>query len=174
MQELRKMAAMFIRVEDMRRYQDSVQSAPIPVEAKKTAKEPMTRESNCLREWKQARFSNYAPLNATKSRILDEVLQAALILLPRKFQNPPNVGMSKYCRYHRNNGHTTEECETLRDKIEEMIRAGHLKHYIQGTEGGETRPHYDRSDNRRFERRDERRPERREARREPVRDQNVE
>lgn len=28
-------------------------------------------------------------------------------------------------------GHSTEECITLRDKIEELIRAGHLKKYIK-------------------------------------------
>jgi len=80
-------------------------------------------------ERRPAKFSNYAPLNVPRSRILDEVLQAELIPPPRKYQNPPNADLSKYCHYHRNNGHTTDECDTLRDKIEELVRAGHLKHY---------------------------------------------
>ncbi|XP_027915152.1 uncharacterized protein LOC114174515 [Vigna unguiculata] len=134
----------------------------------------MTRDQNRPEEQKQARFSNYAPLNAPKSRILDEVLQAELIPPPRKFQNLPNADMSKYCHYHRNSGHMTEECETLRNKIEELIRASHLKHYVKNVGEGGSRPRYDITNNRRFERREERRPECKESRREPGRNQNVE
>ena len=134
----------------------------------------MTRDQNRPEERKQARFSNYAPLNAPKSRILDEVLQAELIPPPRKFQNLPNADISKYCHYHRNSGHMTEECETLRNKIEELIRASHLKHYIKNVGEGRSRPRYDITNNRRFERREERRPECMESRREPGRNHNVE
>ncbi|XP_027912513.1 uncharacterized protein LOC114171939 [Vigna unguiculata] len=93
---------------------------------------------------------------------------------PRKYQNPPNADLSKYCHYHRNNGHTTDECDTLRDKIQELVRAGHLKHYIRETGEGAPRPRYERNDNRRVERRPDRRIERREPRREPARTQHTE
>ena len=33
---------------------------------------------------------------------------------------------SKYCRYHRGEGHTTDECITLKDEIENLIRQGRL------------------------------------------------
>jgi len=39
--------------------------------------------------------------------------------------------MTKYCRYHRNHGHTTEECKALQDKIEELVRAGHFHRFIR-------------------------------------------
>jgi len=39
--------------------------------------------------------------------------------------------MTKYCRYHRNHGHTTEECKALQDKIEELVRAGHFRRFIR-------------------------------------------
>jgi len=39
--------------------------------------------------------------------------------------------MTKYCRYHRNNSHTTEECKALQDKIEELVRAGHFRRFIR-------------------------------------------
>jgi len=121
MQELRKRAAMFIRVEDMRRYQSNAQSPSARTEIKRTNKEPTPRDRNRPSKRRSAKFSNYAPLNAPRSRILDEVLQAELIPPPRKYQNPPNAYLSKYCHYHRKNGHTTDECDTLRDKIEELI-----------------------------------------------------
>ncbi|XP_020239446.1 uncharacterized protein LOC109818404 [Cajanus cajan] len=35
----------------------------------------------------------------------------------------------------RNYGHTTDECRTLRDRIEELIQAGHLGQYVQRQQG---------------------------------------
>ena len=67
-------------------------------------------------EPRQPRFTRYAPLTVARSRILDEALQADLIPPPRKTTTPPNVDMTKYCRYHRNHGHTTKECKDSRIK----------------------------------------------------------
>jgi len=39
--------------------------------------------------------------------------------------------MTKYYRYHRNHGHTTEECKALQDKIEELVRAGRFRRFIR-------------------------------------------
>lgn len=41
------------------------------------------------------------------------------------------ANMNKYCKYHRNNGHTTKECATLRDKVEELVQVGHLKRFLR-------------------------------------------
>ena len=45
--------------------------------------------------------------------------------------------MTKYYRYHRNNGHTTNECKALQEKIEEFVRVGHFRCFIHRDE----RPH---------------------------------
>jgi len=108
---------------------------------------------NHPKEQKLSKFVRYMSLNAPKSRILDEVLQIELIPLPRKFQSPPNADMSKYCQYHYNNGHTTDECETLRDKIPELIRVDHLKHYVKHAGEGGSRPNFYRSLSGRIDRR---------------------
>jgi len=42
--------------------------------------------------------------------------------------------MTKYCKYHRNNGHTTDECKALQDKIEELIFADQLRWFIKREE----------------------------------------
>ncbi|RDX68098.1 hypothetical protein CR513_52950, partial [Mucuna pruriens] len=38
---------------------------------------------------------------------------------------------TKYCHYHKNYNHITKGCITLRDKIEELIQAGHLIKFIK-------------------------------------------
>ena len=39
---------------------------------------------------------------------------------------------NKYCQYHKDVGHTTEECITLKDEIKKLIYHGYLKDYING------------------------------------------
>ena len=39
--------------------------------------------------------------------------------------------MKKYCRYHQDYGHDTEECYQLKDEIEALIRWGHLWRYVR-------------------------------------------
>ncbi|XP_017420424.1 uncharacterized protein LOC108330453 [Vigna angularis] len=82
------------------------------------------------------RFHQYTPLNASREKILREALSADLLPEPMKRPTPSGADGSKHCAYHKNMGHTTEECVTLKDKIEELIQAGKLKKYIR-----DDRPH---------------------------------
>ncbi|GAV66258.1 LOW QUALITY PROTEIN: hypothetical protein CFOL_v3_09768, partial [Cephalotus follicularis] len=36
----------------------------------------------------------------------------------------------KYYRYHRDHGHDTEECRQLKNQIEDLIRKGHMRKYV--------------------------------------------
>ena len=100
-------------------------------------------------EPQQPRFTRYATLNVPKSRLLDEALQADLIPPRRKTTTPPNADMTKYCRYHRNHGHTTKDYKALQDKIEELVRAGHFRRFIRRDDHPSRARHPPRSDHRR-------------------------
>ena len=38
---------------------------------------------------------------------------------------------SKYCRFHRDIGHTTDECRQLKDEIEGLISRGYFQQYVK-------------------------------------------
>ncbi|XP_017410260.1 uncharacterized protein LOC108322623 [Vigna angularis] len=77
------------------------------------------------------RFQQYTPLNAPREKILREALSADLLPEPVKRPTPSGADESKHYAYHKNMGHTTEECITLKDKIEQLIQVGKLKKYIR-------------------------------------------
>ncbi|GAV69103.1 hypothetical protein CFOL_v3_12604, partial [Cephalotus follicularis] len=55
----------------------------------------------------------------------------SLFQWPEKMRAPAeNRSMEKYCRYHRDHGHDTEECRKLKNQIEDLIRKGHLRKYV--------------------------------------------
>jgi len=56
--------------------------------------------------------------------------------------------MTKYCRYHRNHGHTTEDCKALQDKIEELVRAGHFRRFVRREDHSSRSHHPPRFDHR--------------------------
>ncbi|GAV74227.1 hypothetical protein CFOL_v3_17707, partial [Cephalotus follicularis] len=50
---------------------------------------------------------------------------------PEKLRTPAeNRNVEKYCRYHRDHGHDIEECRQLKNQIEDLIRKGHLRRYV--------------------------------------------
>ena len=44
--------------------------------------------------------------------------------------NPTKRDNTKYCEFHRDHGHRTNDCIHLRKEIEYLIRRGHLRHYV--------------------------------------------
>ena len=46
-------------------------------------------------------------------------------------KSPPKKRNSdKYCRYHKDHGHDTEDCFKLKIAIEKLIEAGHLAEFV--------------------------------------------
>ena len=80
----------------------------------------------------RGKYNTYEWLRASLSEIIKDVQVAELIQFPaskkRKF---PPANKSKYCKFHRDYGHDTNDCVTLKDKIETLIRKGRLTKYRQ-------------------------------------------
>ncbi|CAJ2644717.1 unnamed protein product [Trifolium pratense] len=74
---------------------------------------------------------DFTPLNASKVYVLNEILASGLANLPPKRTND-----NAWCAYHRCRGHSTEKCFRLRDLIEELIKSGHLRRFIDDAAQG--------------------------------------
>jgi len=113
MHKVKLRAADYVRMEEMQTLPTNFCNDYATTTANPTPQPP--RPDTRPREPRQARFTRYASLTVARSRIFDEALQADLIPPPRKTTTPLNADMTKYCRYHRNHGHTTEDCKALQD-----------------------------------------------------------
>ena len=51
---------------------------------------------------------------------------------PEKMKGDPNKrNRNKYCRFHRDHGHDTDECFDLKQQIENLIRQGKLRGFLR-------------------------------------------
>ena len=55
--------------------------------------------------------------------------------------DPSKRNQNLYCTYHRDKGHTTEQCRVLKDHLRQLVKAGYLKEFVvdsgnQGTGEG--------------------------------------
>ncbi|XP_075670272.1 uncharacterized protein LOC142640052 [Castanea sativa] len=47
--------------------------------------------------------------------------------------DPSRRNQNLYCTYHRDKGHTIEQCRVLKDHLEQLVKAGHLKEFLVET-----------------------------------------
>ncbi|KAK4385916.1 hypothetical protein Sango_2715600 [Sesamum angolense] len=52
--------------------------------------------------------------------------------------NPKRLKSDKYCRFHKDRGHNTEDCYHLKNEIEKLIQRGYLKEYVENKPSGHT------------------------------------
>ena len=62
------------------------------------------------------------------------------------FQWPNKMGcdlsrrnQNLYCTYHRDKGHTTEQCRVLKDHLEQLVKARYLKEFVVNSRNQESR-----------------------------------
>jgi mRNA-degrading endonuclease YafQ of YafQ-DinJ toxin-antitoxin module len=80
----------------------------------------------------------YTPLNRARVYILDEILETGLNQLPphKGKDHTLRGNLNAWCAYHRCKGHDTEKCFRLIDLIEELIKSGHLRKFLDDAANG--------------------------------------
>ena len=58
--------------------------------------------------------------------------------------NPEKRNRNLYCQYHRDHGHTTEDCRSLWDHLDQLVREGKLKQLLHHSSSLVVRPILDR------------------------------
>ncbi|KAL0373518.1 UNVERIFIED_CONTAM: hypothetical protein Sradi_3267500 [Sesamum radiatum] len=54
-----------------------------------------------------------------------------LLSRPRSYKDGPrHPKLDKFCQFHNDYGHTTEECRHLKSKIDRLIQNGYLQEYV--------------------------------------------
>ena len=73
----------------------------------------------------------FTPLTTLVSQVLYEVQHENFLRWPSQMKTKPTKrDMTKYCDFHRDYGHRTDDCIQLKKEIEFMIRRGHLRCYV--------------------------------------------
>uniref|UniRef100_A0A2N9ESH3 Uncharacterized protein n=1 Tax=Fagus sylvatica TaxID=28930 RepID=A0A2N9ESH3_FAGSY len=78
------------------------------------------------------RFNRFTPLNALVDHIFMQIRNDPALKWPGKLLTDPDKRpRDKYCRFHRDHGHNTEDCYDLKRQIEELIKQGKLQRFIE-------------------------------------------
>ena len=73
----------------------------------------------------------FTPLTASVSQVLQEVRNEQFLRWPAQMKsNPATRDNTKYCKFHRDYGHRTDNCIQLRKEIEYLIQRGYLRRFI--------------------------------------------
>nr|GEV68640.1 reverse transcriptase domain-containing protein [Tanacetum cinerariifolium] len=98
------------------------------------------QETGQKQNFKRGNFRNEQRLERKQDKftLLTKTPREILALDKGKFKPPPPMNTpvekrnaSKFCEFHREAGHTTDECMHLKRKIEEMLKARKLSHLIK-------------------------------------------
>ena len=72
-------------------------------------------------------------------QVLEKIKNEPFFKRPNKMVgNPEKWNRNLYCQYHQDHGYTTEDCRSLWDHLDQLIREGKLKqllHHSSGLEG---------------------------------------
>ena len=69
-------------------------------------------------------------------QVLEKVKNESFFKWPNKMVgNPKKRNRNLYCQYHRDHGHTIEDCRSLWDHLDQLIREGKLKQLLHHSSG---------------------------------------
>ena len=89
-------------------------------------------DGNRRRDDKGPRMVRSTPLVMPVDKILTQIKDEHYLKWPRPLHSSPNIcDKNKYCRFHKDHDHNTEDCRNLKEQIEELIRKGKLQKYVK-------------------------------------------
>ena len=89
-------------------------------------------DGNRRRDDKGPRTVRFTPLVMPVDKILTQIKDEHYLKWPRPLHSSPNIcDKNKYCRFHKDHDHNTEDCRNLKEQIEELIRKGKLQKYVK-------------------------------------------
>ena len=69
-------------------------------------------------------------------QVLEKIKNEPFFRWPNKMVgNPEKQNRNPYCQYHRDYGHTTEDCRSLWDHLDQLVREGKLKQLLHHSNG---------------------------------------
>ncbi|KAL0289409.1 UNVERIFIED_CONTAM: hypothetical protein Sradi_7074700 [Sesamum radiatum] len=84
----------------------------------------------------------YTPLTVPITQALMAVEGKDLLSRPRTYKDGHRRPKSdKFCRFHNDYGHTTEECRHLKSEIKRLIQNGYLQDYVCWEKARRTEPY---------------------------------
>ncbi|GFZ00594.1 hypothetical protein Acr_14g0002290 [Actinidia rufa] len=70
-------------------------------------------------------------LNAPVAQVLSEIKHEEFVKWPGKIKiDPQKRNRNKYCEFHRDHGHNTEDYFQLKEQIADLIKRGYLRKYV--------------------------------------------
>ncbi|XP_058185735.1 uncharacterized protein LOC131302961 [Rhododendron vialii] len=79
----------------------------------------------------QGKYKQFTPLIATAEQILSNLQDDPdLKWLGKLRSDPSRRAKDKYCRFHRDHGHNTDDCIDLKQQIEDLIQRGGLQRFV--------------------------------------------
>ncbi|XP_065628093.1 uncharacterized protein LOC136066940 [Quercus suber] len=78
------------------------------------------------------RNQQYTPLNVPLEQVFMQIKDEPSLKWPKKMKGDPNKhNRNKYCHFHRDHEHDTDECFDLKQQIENLIRQGKLRNFLR-------------------------------------------
>ncbi|XP_022872023.1 uncharacterized protein LOC111391100 [Olea europaea var. sylvestris] len=93
--------------------------------------ELLTREAPRNKQRQETPPSSFTKLNTSRANKLMEIKDMKEFKWPPRMKSPSDArDRSKYCDFHKDHGHTTENCMAFKREIEALIKRGLLGSYV--------------------------------------------
>lgn len=136
--DLLSKAQKYMNAEDsLAARQDPISKNPTPREKRKDSEPKDTHYNNQTPQYTDrpprtdrlaparppCRFERYTPLNSPMEQVLHQIQRDYPLKWPLPSRTSSNrKDQSKYCRFHQDHGHNTDDCINLKDQVETLIR----------------------------------------------------